>query len=102
MLKELSAVKLNLSFEFELLSFEWRKPRVNIKGMLREIKYSEEYFDWFMEDIIYFLEKNDIKKRWDIAEIQISGLENLNLTKEELALFRKQLSTIMVWDMKEI
>ena len=102
MLKELSAVKLNLSFEFQLLSFEWRKPRVNIKGMLRDIKYSEEYFDWFMEDIIHFLEKNGIKKRWDIAEIQISGLDNLKLSKDELVLFRKQLTTIMIWDMKEV
>ena len=102
MLKEQSAIKLNLSFDFELLKFEWRKPEVNIKGMLRDVKYSEEYFDWFMEDLIYFLEENSIKKRWDIVEIILSGVSNLGLTDEELVLFRKQLTTVVSWDMKEV
>ena len=101
MLKEQSAQKLNLSFDFELLNFEWRKPEVNIKGMLREVKYSSEFFDWFMEDLIYFLDQNDIKKRWDIVEIKLFGIDNLGLNDSELISFRKELKTVVSWDMKE-
>lgn len=102
MLKEQTAQNLNLSFDFKLLNFEWRKPEVEIRGMIRHVEYSEEFFEWFMEDIIYFLDKNDIKKRWDIVEIQLSGLKNLGLNENELKSFRQQLKTVFSWNMKEV
>ena len=101
MLKESTAKKLGLSFDFELLNFEWRIPEVKIKGIIRYIKYSPDFFDWFMEDLIYFLDKNDIKKRWDILEIKLFGVDNLGLNEKELISFRKELKTIVSWDMKE-
>ena len=101
MLKDKSSEKLNLSFDFQLLNFEWRKPEVKIKGMIREIKYSTEFFEWFMEDLIYFLDRNGIKTRWDIVEIILFGIDNLGLNEQELSSFRKELKTVISWNMKE-
>lgn len=82
--QKINSQELNLSFDFEILDFQNREFQITIHGLLREIKYSERFFEWFMEDLIYFLEQNKYQKRWDIGTIYLSGLSNLNISKEDL------------------
>ncbi|WP_036463792.1 hypothetical protein [Mycoplasmopsis sturni] len=73
--------ELDLSFDFEILNFENREFDIIIHKLLRNLEYSPKFFEWFMEDLIYFLEQNGYQKRWDIGTIYLSGVENLKLSE---------------------
>ncbi|MGZ9755380.1 hypothetical protein ACXYRQ_02195 [Mycoplasma sp. 394] len=90
--------ELNLSFDFEILNHQNRILDIKINGLLRELKYSVEYFDWFIEDLLFLLDKNRYQKRWDYGQINIFGVTNLNL-KENETKFVKLFKSITNFDL---
>ncbi|WGI36737.1 hypothetical protein [Mesomycoplasma lagogenitalium] len=77
-----SSEELNLSFDFEILLHQERILDIKINKMLRNLKYDENYFNWFMEDLIFLLDENRYQRRWDYGTINIYNISNLNLSKE--------------------
>ncbi|MGZ9763060.1 hypothetical protein ACXYRK_01305 [Mycoplasma sp. AC1221] len=90
--------ELNLSFDFEILNHQNRILDIKINGLLRNLKYSDEYFDWFIEDLLFLLDKNRYQKRWDYGQINIFGVTNLNL-KENETKFVKLFKSITNFDL---
>ena len=80
--------QLKISFDFHVLNHEKRILDIELKGYIVKIKWNEKYFDWFMEELIFFLDKNKYQKRWDYGKIIIHNLESLKLTKEQLKEFK--------------
>ncbi|AKA50030.1 hypothetical protein [Mycoplasmopsis gallinacea] len=78
------AKELELSFDFQIKSFENRNFVIAVNGMLRDIQYSPSFNEWFIEDLIYFLEKNRYQLRWDVQIVLLENLESLKLSKEHL------------------
>lgn len=77
-----SSKKLNLSFDFFVTKFGWRTVHVEIKGQLRKLENNEQIFQFFYEDLYYYLHKNQHLPKWDFDKIYLSGLDNLQLADE--------------------
>ncbi|UUM19786.1 MULTISPECIES: hypothetical protein [unclassified Mycoplasma] len=78
-----SAAELNLSFDFEITDFQNRKFEITIHKMLRDLPFNDSFFEWFMEDLIYFFAKNKYQLRWDIETVYFTGIKNLNLSPQD-------------------
>ena len=91
--------ELKLTFELEIISYEFRKIELQIKGILHETTYSANFVDWFMEDLITFLESSTIGKRWDIDHINIHGFENMKLNPQQALHFKQHLKDVTSWTM---
>ncbi|UUD36191.1 hypothetical protein NPA08_04550 [Mycoplasmopsis citelli] len=78
-----SSAELNLSFDFEITDFQNREFQITIHKLLRDLPYDDKFFEWFMEDLIYFITQNKYQLRWDIEKIYFSGIKNLNLSAED-------------------
>ncbi|ADE19436.1 hypothetical protein [Mycoplasma crocodyli] len=75
--------ELNLSFSFAILDYHNRHFTIELGTMLRDINYSEKYCEWFMEDLLFFLEMNGYQLRFDVSRIKFTGIENLRLSAED-------------------
>ncbi len=103
MLKDLnSPISLDLSFNFEVTKYENRILDIKLEGLLREIKYSSKIFDWFMEDLILYLDKNQFQRRWDYGLIRIHNIDSLGFTLDEKKDFIKKFKTITSWEMEAV
>ncbi|VEU76286.1 hypothetical protein [Mycoplasmopsis columboralis] len=92
-LQKLSSEELKLSFDFEITRFENREFDITIHKLLRDIKYSDRFFEWFMEDLIFLLAQNKYQLRWDVATVYFSGVKNLDLSDSDYKEFTKLLTT---------
>lgn len=99
-IQKIDAKKADLSFDISIVSLENRVLSIDIKGLLRDIKYGDQYFDWFIEDLIFFIEQNGIQKRWDFETIFIKNISNLKLTSKDEKEFRDKFKTITNWEVK--
>lgn len=99
-IQKIDAKKADLSFDISIVSLENRVLSIDIKGLLRDIKYGDQYFDWFIEDLIFFIEQNGIQKRWDFEIIFIKNIRNLKLTSKDEKEFRDKFKTITNWEVK--
>lgn len=99
-IQKIDAKKADLSFDISIVSLENRVLSIDIKGLLRDIKYGDQYFDWFIEDLIFFIEQNGIQKRWDFETIFIKNIRNLKLTSKDEKEFRDKFKTITNWEVK--
>ncbi|EFF41350.1 hypothetical protein [Mycoplasmopsis alligatoris] len=88
-----SSQDLDLSFTFMITNFENRVFYISLGKMLRDIKYTQQYNEWFMEDLLFFLEKNKYQLRFDLEKIVLSNWENLNLSESNLKEFQEFLKT---------
>ncbi|QJB71487.1 hypothetical protein [Mycoplasma sp. 1654_15] len=79
--------ELNLSFDFTVKKHEYRILDIELNGTLRNLEYSNRYFEWFIEDLLYFLDMNRYQKRWDYETINIFNVQSLKLKKEDLENF---------------
>ncbi|WBP84287.1 hypothetical protein [Mycoplasmopsis edwardii] len=95
----IASKELELSFDLSILNHANRTIDIKINGLLRDIKYNASYFDWFIEDLLFLLDKNRYQKRWDYGQINIFGIDNLNLKTEEKANFLKQFKSITSFDL---
>ncbi|UWD34194.1 hypothetical protein [Mesomycoplasma molare] len=91
--------ELDLSFDLEILKHENRIIDIKIKGIIRNIKFNSNYFNWFIEDLLFLLDNNGYQKRWDYGQINIQGIKNLNLNEQEQELFIKECKTITNFDL---
>lgn len=81
--------ELNLSFDFIVKKHEYRILDIELNGALRQLEYSNRYFEWFIEDLLYFLDMNRYQKRWDYEAINIFNVQSLKLNEENLKNFLK-------------
>ncbi|CAT05074.1 Uncharacterised protein [Mesomycoplasma conjunctivae] len=82
-LQKITSKELKLSFNFSVASYDYRILTIKLDGFANKISYSEKFFDWFVEDLIYFLDKNGYARRWDYQKIYIENIISLNLGKDE-------------------
>ncbi|MBN3534826.1 hypothetical protein [Mycoplasma procyoni] len=94
-----SSKELNLSFDFYIKNHFDRILEIEIKGVLRDLNFSDSYFDWFIEDLLFLLDQNRYQKRWDYGEIRIFGLKNLNLSQENLDKVKKIFKSVTNFDL---
>lgn len=102
MKKELQAItsqSLDLSFDLEIVEFQNRYMEIKINKVFRSIEYNNNYFWWFMEDLIFFLDKNKYQKRWDYEVIKILNLEVLKLSVEDLKDFKNKFKEVSNFDL---
>lgn len=100
--EKVNSKKLDLSFDFKITNLEYRALSIDIIKVLRKLdtKDMEKYFSWFMDDLIFFIEKNKVQKRWDFETILLNYLDKLELSKENEKLFINKLKTVTNWDVK--
>ncbi|MGZ9414048.1 hypothetical protein [Mycoplasma sp. 5370] len=91
--------ELDLSFDFQILNHQNRILDIKINGLLREIKYNDSFFDWFIEDLLFLLDSNRYQKRWDYGQINIMGVKNLKLTKNDEDSFIKLFKSVTNFDL---
>ncbi|MBG0730990.1 hypothetical protein [Mycoplasma sp. 'Moose RK'] len=91
--------ELSLSFDFQILNYEFRQIDIKINGLLTKLDYNPNYFYWFVEDLILFLAKNRYALRWDYEKVKIFNLEVLQLG-ENLNDFKKKFSSITNFDLE--
>lgn len=99
-IQKVNAKEADLSFDMAIVSLENRILTMDIKGLLRDIEYTENYFEWFIEDLIFFIEQNGIQKRWDFETISIKNISNLKLSSKDEKKFTDKFKTITNWDVK--
>lgn len=99
-IQKISAKKARLSFDMSIISLESRILTINVNGLLRDIKYSDNYFEWFIEDLIFFIEQNGIQKRWDFETILIKNIASFELSSNDEIAFKGKFKTITNWDVK--
>ncbi|MCR8613290.1 MAG: hypothetical protein NC236_02305 [Mycoplasma sp.] len=93
--------ELKLSFDFKILNYEERILDININGLLREIKENENLFDWFMEDLIFFLDSNRFQRRWDYKLIKLHNIISLDNKNNILSTkIINLLPSVTSWDME--
>lgn len=92
--------ELNLSFNFKIKHYEFRVLDFEVNGVLRDIEYNESYFDWFMEDLVFFLEKNGFMKRWDFELMRVHNIKSLNLSEADEKNFINNFKSVTSWDME--
>ena len=100
--EKINSKNLDLSFEFKITNLEYRVLYIDIIKVLRKLETEdmEKYFSWFMDDLIFFIEKNKIQKRWDFETILFKDLDKLNLSQFDKENFIKKLKTVTNWDMQ--
>ncbi|APJ38350.1 hypothetical protein [Mycoplasmopsis pullorum] len=85
--------ELGLSFDFNIVDFHNRHFTIKLGENLRKgLEFSEKYCEWFMEDLLDFLNANNYQLRWDVSRIKFEDLENLRLSIRELEEFKKFLT----------
>ncbi|MGZ9413668.1 hypothetical protein [Mycoplasma sp. 480] len=91
--------ELDLSFDFQILNHENRILDIKVNGLLRDIQYNDNFFDWFIEDLLFLLDNNRYQKRWDYGQINILGIKNLNLNEKDYHSFIKLFKSVTNFDL---
>lgn len=97
-LQKITSKELNLSFDFQVESYGYRILKIKLNGMLRKLDFNDKFFGWFMEDLIYFLDKNRYARRWDYEQIYIYNIDSLKLGKNQQS-FENQFKSISNFDL---
>lgn len=97
--QKISSEELGLSFNFEIINHIQRTLEIRLSGMLRTLTYNKDFFGWFMEDLIYLLDKNRYQKRWDYGVIKIFNISSLKLSPEEQKVFLEQFPSVTNFDL---
>lgn len=82
-LQKKSSNELDLSYVFVITDYHNRHFTIELGKPIRKLRYSENYRNWFMEDLLFFLSENGYQLRWDVSRIKFEKFENLGLTPEE-------------------
>ncbi|WKX02447.1 hypothetical protein [Candidatus Mycoplasma mahonii] len=92
---------LNLSFQFEVVDFKRRILDIKVLSVKKDIMKNNinKIFEWFMEDLIFFIEKSGFQKRWDFGTILLGGINNLEFEEEKRENFTNMFKLITNWDM---
>ncbi|WP_371246454.1 hypothetical protein ACA758_00305 [Mycoplasmopsis agassizii] len=95
-----SAKELNLSFDFQVHKFGWQSLWIEVKGPLRDLNELSEtkYFEFFYEDLYYYLHKNKHLPKWEFSKIYLSGIDSLKLTRDKLESFKNSWLTVSNFD----
>ncbi len=100
MTKETNIAKsLDLTFDFHIKNRADRTLIVDLRGLLREIEFDHKHFTWFMEDLVYFMKKQKMQRRWEFSTIEVVNCKNLNTSKKTFEEFEKFIETVIQWTM---
>lgn len=86
-------------FNFEIIKFQFQTIKIKILTPRKKITFSDNYFDFFIEDLIVFLEQNMFQKRWDYQKIILENLAILNLNAQNLTKFISNFKSVTNFDL---
>ncbi len=92
--------KLMLSFDFVMQEKIERNLSIKAQGLLRDVKWNENAFGWFMEDLVYFMNENKFQQRWDVTTIQVTNCQSLKIKKEEFKQLKDFVKQVIQWTIK--
>lgn len=99
----INSEELNISFNFVIKNYQNRILDIETANILQKANenenFNQSFFDWFMEDLIFFLDKNRYQKRWDYGLIRLYGIKNLKLNDEQRKRFGYLLNSVTNFDL---
>ncbi len=95
-----SSQELDLSFDFEIKDKIERTLFINVKGLLRPIKWNENSFEWFLEDLVYYMTQQKYQQRWDVTNIELLNCRELNITRNNFEKMKMLMKQVVQWTIK--
>ncbi len=91
------AKDLNLSFNFIIEDKIERTLYIKANGLLRPIEWNETSFEWFMEDLVFYMKERKYQQRWDVGKIQIKNCKSLEMNKKTFVKLQEFVKQVTQW-----